>query len=341
MNKRDSRFEILRIISMFLIIMHHFVVHGIDISYISKHHALVLQLLSLGGKIGVNIFILIFSYFIIYKEFSLNKVFKTLGQVWFYSFIIFLFFKITNIHSFTLIDLLKIFFPIIFNSYWFVTMYIFIFICSYFFNDFVKTLDIKKYKTLLICSSFILIILPLFKIETFYNNITWFFFLYLLGGYLRRIENNLKISTLKSFIIAFGILFVGILIIIITYKKSTFYISKYIFDNIFYCNGLIAVLFVLFLFLGIIKLKSKECKLINIVSKSTLAIYLIHDNFLVREYLWNDLFSAQKFACTKFYIQYCLLTVLIVFIVSFLIDVLIRQLIFEKFYNKLIDYIFK
>lgn len=340
MNKiRDSKFEILRIFAMILIIMHHFVVHGIDITKVSNQHSLVLQILSLGGKIGVNIFMLISSYFITNKEFSFKRVIKTLGQVWFYSLGIFIFFVLKDFHAFTIGDLLKSFFPIIFDSYWFVTMYIFIIICSYFFNDFIKNINLKKYKLLLIGNCLILIALPFFEIDTFYNNTTWFFFLYLLGGYIKRIEKDIKIPFLISFVLAFGILLIGIGLIMLI-QENSFLIANSIFLNISRCNGLISVLFVIFLFLGTIKLPKIHSNIINIISKSTFAVYLIHDNFLVRKYLWNDLLSVQEFASKNTYIEYFIITVISIFIVSVLIDIVIRQMIFSKIYNKIVDFIF-
>ena len=64
---RQSNFELLRIISIVIIIAHHIAFHGgfeypTEVVSINK---LWIQFLLLGGKIGVDLFILISGYFLI------------------------------------------------------------------------------------------------------------------------------------------------------------------------------------------------------------------------------------------------------------------------------------
>ena len=62
MKKRESNIELLRILSMFMIIGHHFSVHGkFIVEETSFINNIWIQLLFSGGKIGVNIFIIIFN----------------------------------------------------------------------------------------------------------------------------------------------------------------------------------------------------------------------------------------------------------------------------------------
>ena len=66
--KRDSNFELLRIICMVLIVIHHFSVHG---GYFTEtqgtlpFNATLIDLFAMGGRLGVNIFVLISGYFLI------------------------------------------------------------------------------------------------------------------------------------------------------------------------------------------------------------------------------------------------------------------------------------
>ena len=61
---RNSSFELLRIISMLLIVAHHFVVHGnFDLISSFSKNVFFLQSLSMFGKFGVNLFVLISGYF--------------------------------------------------------------------------------------------------------------------------------------------------------------------------------------------------------------------------------------------------------------------------------------
>ena len=70
---RQSNLELSRILAMYLIVMHHFSVHGgVPIwsgSAPLSFNFYLDQLLSTGGKIGVNLFVLITGYFLA-KKFS-------------------------------------------------------------------------------------------------------------------------------------------------------------------------------------------------------------------------------------------------------------------------------
>lgn len=59
MGKRDSRFELLRIISMFLIIIYHYGLYGNW-----NNSSLKTQIFSPWGQIGVSLFVLISGYFL-------------------------------------------------------------------------------------------------------------------------------------------------------------------------------------------------------------------------------------------------------------------------------------
>ncbi|WP_189244288.1 acyltransferase family protein [Streptococcus macedonicus] len=76
--KRNSNIELLRIISMLLIVSHHFSVHGSfeSLDSITMFNKVWLQFIQLGGKIGVNIFVIISGYFLIQS--SKNKLSKVL-----------------------------------------------------------------------------------------------------------------------------------------------------------------------------------------------------------------------------------------------------------------------
>lgn len=83
---RESNIELLRIVSMVLIIMHHFSVHG-TFSFTPEltFNKVFLQVFGLGGKAGVVAFVMITGYFMVSSSFKLHKFAKLVGQIWFYS----------------------------------------------------------------------------------------------------------------------------------------------------------------------------------------------------------------------------------------------------------------
>lgn len=94
---RQSNIELLRIVAMLMIIAHHFVVHGgfeFSTDTITANRLWV-QFIQMGGKIGVNIFVLISGYFLISTPtVKLEKVLKLWIQIFTYSFLIFIIFVI-------------------------------------------------------------------------------------------------------------------------------------------------------------------------------------------------------------------------------------------------------
>lgn len=100
MKKRQSNIELLRIISMILILAHHFSVHGgfniLKTSFTINR--LWIQFLQFGGKIGVNIFVIISGYFLITsKGIKISKVLKLWLQLFFYSVSIYTLFVLTGV----------------------------------------------------------------------------------------------------------------------------------------------------------------------------------------------------------------------------------------------------
>ena len=75
-NQRNSNLELLRIIAMVFIVSHHFAVHGFgDCNFvISNPNNYLIYLLSIFGKIGVDIFVLISAYFMVNSRFTLRKL---------------------------------------------------------------------------------------------------------------------------------------------------------------------------------------------------------------------------------------------------------------------------
>ena len=126
--KRNTNIEILRIISMVMIVFHHFAVHG-DFSFENNMISiprLWIDLISMGGKIGVDVFVLISGYFLVNdneKLFNCRKILKFVGQVCFYSIGIYALFLMTHRTDLDMRSLIYSLFPITYSSYWFTRLF--------------------------------------------------------------------------------------------------------------------------------------------------------------------------------------------------------------------------
>ena len=136
---RDSSIELLRIISMFMIVMHHFAIHG-GFSFAAQTLTVPrfwYSFIIMGGKTGVNIFVLISGYFLIndrYKFPKLKNVLKLLGQVLFYSVIFTAIFGFLGLKKITRTLLIETFLPVTYGSYWFASAYVVLYLLHPFIN---------------------------------------------------------------------------------------------------------------------------------------------------------------------------------------------------------------
>ena len=131
MNKsqqRNSSIELLRIISMVMIVFHHFAVHG-GFEWEASNVSIPLfwyNFIIMGGKIGVDVFVLISGYFLVNSKgnaINFRRILKFWGQVFFYSITIYVIFGISGISDLGIEHLFYAFFPITFSAWGFASTY--------------------------------------------------------------------------------------------------------------------------------------------------------------------------------------------------------------------------
>lgn len=90
------------------------------------------------------------------------------------------------------------------------------------------------------------------------------------------------------------------------------------------------------LFLGFLKLESRSVRWINILAGASFGVYLIHDNQLLRPYLWKVLFKNSEFYSSPYLILHAFGAIVTVYIACTVIE-LIRQNTVEKLYFRFLD----
>lgn len=343
---RNTSIELLRIISMLMILFHHFGLHGgftWDSTSVTIPR-LWYYLIVMGGKIGVNLFVLISGYFLIESKSlfpDFRKCMKIIGQVFFYSITIYIFFIVTGNTEFSMIQLIKTMFPITFSTWWFASTYFVLYLVHPFLNRLFNTLNKKDYQGLLILIVFCWSVIPTFLNSTFQSNsLIWFITLYAIAGYEKKFGFNKRFS-IKTYFFLFFLFF------FLTYFSSVVFAflgTKYSFfsSHIIYLFGQekINILLVsLTLFLAFTKLKCKYCKSINVIASATFGVYLIHDNYLIRDYLWIDFFKNASFQNSFILIPYSICVVLFVYVTCTIVD-LLRKFTVEKIYLKYVNKLF-
>lgn len=116
---RDSSLELLRIISMVLIIMHHYALHGgfnLNVLPFGANKVFI-EFLMVGGKLGVNCFIMITGYFMVNSKITIKKLINLICKVTIYSFVIQVVFIAFHLVPFSYSSLFEALFPILFGKY--------------------------------------------------------------------------------------------------------------------------------------------------------------------------------------------------------------------------------
>lgn len=335
---RSSNFELLRIIAMLMIVAHHFSIHsGFSMKIPPLYlNTLFLQFLQFGGKIGVNVFVLISGYFLINTDnIKLKKVIKLWCQIFFYSFIIYLIFTLTGYQKFNITSFIKSIMPIIYSQYWFASSYFILYLFVPYINKLVKNIEKVSYKKLLVLMFVLWSILPtLTKQKLYMNEILWFLFLYLVAGYIRLYFNDTRktckwyfINTILVFILTFSI---TIIMDLLSLKYP--YFNKYT-TYLYGMNQIPILIISILLFLTFKNLKLRNIKVINTIASATFGVYLIHDNPIMRVFLWKTLFKNASFQFSLSLIPYAIMCIVIVYIVSTIIE-LLRIHLLEKYWLK-------
>lgn len=151
---RNSSIELLRIVSILMIITAHFGVHGVfhvleesdkgmDLLTADSLNWQICFTQTIGwlGGLGNVLFILITGYYMIGRDVNYRKIFLLIITLFFYSWSIGVFaFGIVGI-AYDLIDVIKNLFPLYFGNNWFVSCYIIFSLFLPFINKFLNALS--------------------------------------------------------------------------------------------------------------------------------------------------------------------------------------------------------
>lgn len=297
--KRLVNFEILRCVLMLMVVYVHFFLGGVvmhsscynigtPFGVINYTLSEVIYTLCMTA---VNMFVFITGYFMVETHhLSLKKMLKLWIPVCFYTVV----FAIMNFHSGGVHDLLKAFLPIRAKEYWFVNNYFGIVLLAPFLAKITAGISRKGYVLLLIVLAFLTLDIYRFPYGDIYDNhygnsLLFFVFLFYVGGFFRKYGDMfpLKYLHLKSnwhllALTFFVVLLYGIckgfdwksgkaMIEVTPYHSFSFLLSVAVFQ----------------FFLRLQIPDNNFTKLCCKIAPYTFAVYLIHENHIVKGLLWN------------------------------------------------------
>lgn len=338
---KNSSIELLRILSMFLIILNHLCMHGFQCSTdFSINNLIIYSITSWTGNVGNYLFIFISCYYLIDSRIHLKKIVK----LWFTLFSISVFFGIlfytTKIPIIgylnrdyslsTYIDAAKpltkkelflSFVPLLRGDNWYISTYVvFYCFCPFLFklHSALKYKEYGLFVILLIVLGTIVRMLPGQKLYVSSQNWIYHFIMcYFVIGFYKKF--NIKVSNKSKVIIP-----VAGLILFITYNCLIYYISIsnfYVKENLKQIMGILAgslarfpvfcvSFFIFLLFIENFYFKSI---FVNRCAKYTLFVYLIHENQLFNRFMWHKLLFSDYFYQSKYLLVYIFLVPIVVY----------------------------
>ncbi len=333
--RRDSNLELFRILTMLLIVAHHYVVNsgltapdGPIFANPLSADSIYLLLIGAWGKIGINCFVLITGYFMCKSEITATKFVKLLFEIMFYKITIGLIFFISDYQPFEWKSFLKLFVPITAVQQDFVGCFILFFLFIPFLNVLIRNLDERKHIYLLImCSITYILFGTVHRVDM--NYVSWFMVLYIISSYIRLYPKkwmlNLKLCGLMLLL---TVVLSAISVLVCTWlgikmgKNVPFY---FVTDS----NALLAVITGIFAFLFFKNLKLPYNSFINAVASTTFGVLLIHANSdTMRQWLWKDTLDNVGHYGNTFY---PIISVLVVFTICVIIDYVVKNTVEKAF----------
>lgn len=310
--KRDNRYELLRIIAMFCVVLCHVIAYN---GWALEQRPGWVGVLSLtadqyAGQFGVAVFYMLSGFFLVGRPFRSDHLTKTVVQTFSYS-VLALFAGLTWGAQYTVKDVYMSLFPILNNVYWFITAYVIMLALSPVLNMIFDRFE-QRYVIALITLLLSFSVLPYISFIGFkYNGLLWTTVIYavccyLVGGYVRQYNYQLqtRVIIIMTIIAAIG----GLVVLSLFFRASQEQWSLAVFfgwqpRSVY---GSLPI-FSIFTAAGAIALVSKSgteynprwiaspkvSSVTNVIASSTMGIYLIHQHPIIAGKLWTVVSHIQ------------------------------------------------
>lgn len=189
--ERNSNFELMRIITMFMIVLWHFIRNGPMPQHIDGSLKIILIFLNALIEIHICSFVLLSGYFQYNKKMKLSKVITLNNSIWFYKALIPIILISLGLVSIDKITFLKLLSPIPHKDYWYMTTYLILYLISPLLNIIIENTNKRQHKLIIIMLILLFCILSIVTNEEFYKmnygySLTNFIMLYFIGSFLHK-----------------------------------------------------------------------------------------------------------------------------------------------------------
>jgi hypothetical protein len=336
---RNLSLDILKIISMAMVVVWHMNMYGMDMEKVSFFSG-VYVLCNINKSfcvVAVNCFFLCTGYFLSTKKIQYNRLISLWVQVITYSTVIYVVLSIfTEVESvFNLKDFIKQCLPLLTNQYWFFTCYFLLYMLMPILNKYIQYTEKKEYSK---CLIILLVVLSIVDNLNIFGNsfsmkqgysLIWFLVLYLVAGYIRKypLKYEAKTYGILYILISFLIFFVKVFIDVFKDKLSFIYTDNRLYAyNSPVVFGAAVCCFLFFVNLKMNFKNKKIEKLIMTVSTLSFGVYLLHEHNIMREVLWEAIDFTRMENSAIAYLIGLIVIVIGIFIVGILVEKIRKEI---------------
>ena len=343
-SKRNIGIDLLKMISMLLVICTHIYMQG-GVLYAEEYGTADYYISFFAYSISlcaVDCFIIIHGYCACKSKFKLSRIIERWLVVFFWSVLISCVIMGIQPEMRSITETISMFFPILRGRYWFFNAFLVLFMFEPVLNHLIETLCERKYRLMLFAIGAIFCLIPVASLGNDVLKISggaefcWFFVLYLIGGYLRKHVANEKVNYKNywNIVLFFGFAFLNIAYKIAVENVTSFIFGKAMFGELLWTNtSPIMIGEAIFLFLFFNRLKIEDCsitsKIVSFMSPLVFSVYIIHVHPRI---FWNDHVVNAFAPLADFYPLLTPLLVIGIAIIVFLVCILldyVRSRVFE------------
>ena len=338
---RHAGFELLRIISMMMIVLMHGIGHGGlgTTAAPGTFPYFIYWLLFMLGRVSTNCFVMLTGYFMWQSKTKASRLFRIEIQVLFYSLLTFVIGLFAGSSSLSAGTLLRAVFPTTSCVYWFCSCYFILYLAIPLLNKIIASLTRAQHRFMLIVL-FLLFSLwstvcfwsGMARVENGYSYV-WFFVLYFTAAYLSIYQVRMSSALCLSLYFVFSLLSVlvrisasgiearmgleGMLDTLGGYQSPTVFFASVCF----------------FLFFQNIKIQGNHPKkIILAIAPLSFGVYLLHDSDFTRAFLWEKI-ALSRFGSLPASLAYLAIATLCITCAGYLVDTLyqkIYRVVFRK-----------
>ena len=317
MKSRNSHYEILRIIAMLSVFLSH-VPCAPDALAANR---ILHSFFYCGGAFGVDLFVLLGSWFLVEQEFRFERVFRIVFQTVFYVFFLYAVSIIlgSGISLHNLISCFSLWFP-------------FGYVCMLCLSPFLEKLNISHKKAIIISILSLSIIVFIMMLTDKWNILTltfskgiflgpvWYSFIYIfISCYKDKISKAVKNSHEMKYFIMSAVLYLLMFILFYYFNEG---VVRAVFSPLCFLSALL-------FFFGFLSFdRSFSNKVVNLIASTSFGVYLIQAHRVFMVYIWEKYisFSTLSKSGVLMYMIAVLLLILILVFAALIVDPIWKKL---------------